>query len=451
MAMKKTIKYCEACEETYSERFNFCRMCGVPLKAVEVDIPKEEQNFAASATANRESTSLASLSGEEQSFSIYSISQDSRHKSVESYSPTPSNGTASRISVATTTPVNVKSFISKAEPLGLMSDIVIKTNDAQATSEEPIEDNSINYYDEKDLYHVTFVEEKDTKTRNLLLLGAFILVTTAWTGGILWSLFEKSFDLGDFGNYELASAIILEDSPMDIETEAPEELKKDKGGGGGGGGREEPDPISKGRLAPQTREQPLITPTKTIPQMDTELKMQAFTQGPERPTKVTEEPYGDPLSQSLKLSDGPGRGGGQGSGRGTGQGSGEGTGAGTGRGSGMGGGLGTGIGNEIGGGTDNDEAPTVKKGPSKKLNIIFKPRPNYTDEARKAGIQGVVRLRVTFLANGTIGNITPLNNLGYGLTEQAILAARQLKFEPEMRDGVPVTVTRVVEYSFTLY
>jgi TonB family protein len=438
-AVRKTIKYCEACEETYTERFNFCRMCGTPLKAIEIDIHKEES------AKSRESASLElSL---KQNLAASSSHSNTQHEQVEIFSAGFSNGTSS---ISSTTPMNIKNFISKAEPLGLMSDIVIKENRTEETTSSD-ENNSVSYYDEKELYHLTFVEDKNTKNRNLLLLVAFILVTTAWTGGVLWSLFDKSFDLGDFGNYELASAVILEDSPMDIETEAPEEMKKDKGGGGGGGGREEPDPVSKGRLAPQTREQPLITPTKTIPQMDTELKMQAFTQGPERPTKVTEEPYGDPLSKSLKLSDGPGIGGGQGSGRGTGQGSGEGTGAGSGRGSGMGSGLGTGIGDGTGGGSNNDEAPAVKKGPSKKLEVLFKPRPNYTDEARKAGIQGVVRLRVTFLADGTIGSIVPLNNLGYGLTEQAIIAAKQIRFNPELRDGRPVTVTRVVEYNFTIY
>ncbi|GIU82705.1 MAG: energy transducer TonB [Acidobacteria bacterium] len=446
--MKKIIKYCEACEETYAEKFNFCRMCGERLKAVEIDMPGKERELSMSSEAKREFIPLESLDEKREVF-MHSDFQEPSHKLTEASSSLSSNRVAG-VSATVTTPTNVKSFISRAEPLGLMSDIVIRKSSAEKTS-EPIEEDFMSYYDEKELYHVTFVEDKDTRTRNLLLLGAFILVTAAWTGGVLWSLFEKSLDLGDFGNYELASAVILEDSPMDVETEAPEELKKDKGGGGGGGGREEPDPVSKGRLAPQTREQPLITPTKTIPQMDTELKMQAFTQGPERPTKVTEEPYGDPLSKSLKLSDGPGIGGGQGSGRGTGQGSGEGTGAGSGRGSGMGSGIGTGIGSGIGDGGDSEEAPTVKKGPSKRLNILYKPRPNYTDEARKAGVQGVVRLKVTFLANGTIGSITPLNNLGYGLTEQAIIAARQIRFEPELKDGVPVTVVRTVEYTFTIY
>jgi hypothetical protein len=60
-------------------------------------------------------------------------------------------------------------------------------------------------------------------------------------------------------------------------------------------------------------------------------------------------------------------------------------------------------------------------------------------------------LRVTFLASGQIGGIASVNGQPYGLTEQAIAAARQLKFEPAKRNGVPQTVIKQVQYSFTLY
>ncbi|MER3430211.1 MAG: hypothetical protein C4324_04050, partial [Blastocatellia bacterium] len=70
---------------------------------------------------------------------------------------------------------------------------------------------------------------------------------------------------------------------------------------------------------------------------------------------------------------------------------------------------------------------------------------------RTNNIQGSVTLRVTFLANGTIGPISVIKGLPYGLTEQAIAAAREIKFEPEMVNGVPRTTTRPVTYNFTIY
>lgn len=120
--------------------------------------------------------------------------------------------------------------------------------------------------------------------------------------------------------------------------------------------------------------------------------------------------------------------GGQGSGRGTGQGSSSGTGTGSGGGYGSGSGIG-----------------------DKELRIISKPRGTYTDAARQNNIQGVVVLRITFLASGQIGSISVVKGLPHGLTEQAIAAARLISFEPKKIDGVPQTVTRTMEYPFTIY
>lgn len=85
------------------------------------------------------------------------------------------------------------------------------------------------------------------------------------------------------------------------------------------------------------------------------------------------------------------------------------------------------------------------------MKIVSKPRANYTDAARQNQVQGTVTLRVTFLPSGQIGSISPVNGLPYGLTEQAIAAARSIKFEPQMVNGSPVTVTKQVQYSFTIY
>jgi TonB family protein len=60
-------------------------------------------------------------------------------------------------------------------------------------------------------------------------------------------------------------------------------------------------------------------------------------------------------------------------------------------------------------------------------------------------------LRVVFLSTGEIGSIAPVTALPDGLTEQAIAAARQIKFTPAMRNGTPITVTKLVEYSFSIY
>ena len=76
----------------------------------------------------------------------------------------------------------------------------------------------------------------------------------------------------------------------------------------------------------------------------------------------------------------------------------------------------------------------TENSPSSALNIIVKPKPKYTDLARKSNTVGNVRMRVTFLQNGAIGAVTPLNDLENGLTEQAI-EARLGKWHFCRKDG----------------
>lgn len=88
---------------------------------------------------------------------------------------------------------------------------------------------------------------------------------------------------------------------------------------------------------------------------------------------------------------------------------------------------------------------------SERARIASQPKPPYTEEARKNQITGVVVLRVILKFDGTIGNISVASGLPYGLTEQAIAAARNIKFTPAKKDGVPVSVAAQVEYVFNLY
>lgn len=85
------------------------------------------------------------------------------------------------------------------------------------------------------------------------------------------------------------------------------------------------------------------------------------------------------------------------------------------------------------------------------LQITFKERSKYSDFARFYKISGVVRLRITFQANGRIGNIIPILKLPFGLTEKAIEAARGIKFQPATLNGTPIDVTRFVEYNYTVF
>ncbi len=94
-------------------------------------------------------------------------------------------------------------------------------------------------------------------------------------------------------------------------------------------------------------------------------------------------------------------------------------------------------------------APMVdEEKPDEPLKILSFSQAKYTDAAKQNDIEGTVLLRVTFLADGTIGRVSVLSGLGYGLTEQAIAAAHRIKFIPAKKNGVPVTLTKKIEYSF---
>jgi TonB family protein len=82
--------------------------------------------------------------------------------------------------------------------------------------------------------------------------------------------------------------------------------------------------------------------------------------------------------------------------------------------------------------------------------ILFKPKPAYTEEGREQGIDGEVRLEVLFSAAGQVHVIRVLQGLGYGLDEQAVKAAEQIRFKPASHAGKPVDSTAVVHIIFQL-
>ncbi|MGQ0542481.1 MAG: TonB family protein [Blastocatellia bacterium] len=93
-----------------------------------------------------------------------------------------------------------------------------------------------------------------------------------------------------------------------------------------------------------------------------------------------------------------------------------------------------------------DPDPTITP-----LKIISKQKPSYTDQARQAGIMGTIRVAVLFGASGRVEYVLVLSRLGYGLDQQAVAAARKISFEPQRKDGIPVSVVRLIEFGFAIY
>lgn len=84
------------------------------------------------------------------------------------------------------------------------------------------------------------------------------------------------------------------------------------------------------------------------------------------------------------------------------------------------------------------------------VNILDKPRPEYTSEGRSLRIEGDIVLDVVFLTNGTIQVNRVVSGLGHGLDESASRAAQQIKFKPAKRDGQPVDFPARVRIEFRL-
>ncbi|MGA8493318.1 MAG: energy transducer TonB [Terriglobales bacterium] len=84
------------------------------------------------------------------------------------------------------------------------------------------------------------------------------------------------------------------------------------------------------------------------------------------------------------------------------------------------------------------------------VEITFKPKPDYTDEGRKQKINGEVRLEVLFRADGRVRVVRVLQGLGYGLDEQAVKAAEQIKFKPALHAGQPIDSMAQVHIIFEL-
>ncbi len=82
--------------------------------------------------------------------------------------------------------------------------------------------------------------------------------------------------------------------------------------------------------------------------------------------------------------------------------------------------------------------------------MLWKVEPEYTDEARKARISGMVAIVADIGVDGRAHNLRVTSSLGLGLDEKALEAVQRWKFRPGYRDGVPVVTPALIQVMFHL-
>jgi TonB family protein len=215
---------------------------------------------------------------------------------------------------------------------------------------------------------------------------------------------------------------------------------KGPGGGGGGGGNQMKEPPRK--LETKGPDKLAVTVQKPAPQAPPK-EIKPVEEPPKLAMNIPVKPVDSGLTSipgavnapsAPTLSQGPGTGGGAGTGRGTGSGPGDGSGLGPGSGGGTGGGV-----YQVGNGVLSPQ-------------VLYEAKPQYTPEAMRAKIQGVVLVSAVVMPDGTAGDIRVQRSLDavFGLDQEAVKAVRLWRFKPGTRFGQPVPVLVTIEVSFNL-
>jgi TonB family protein len=109
----------------------------------------------------------------------------------------------------------------------------------------------------------------------------------------------------------------------------------------------------------------------------------------------------------------------------------------------------SGFGNQVVGDAPRKKAASAESATTP-VDILGKPRPEYTAEGRSLKLEGDVAIDLVFRADGTVQVNRVISGLGHGLDEAAVRAAEQIKFKPAKRDGQPVDFPARVRIEFRL-
>jgi periplasmic protein TonB len=189
-----------------------------------------------------------------------------------------------------------------------------------------------------------------------------------------------------------------------------------------GGGQATPEPASKGQLPNKPTRRLFLPPTVAVNDHPKLIMAVGLINAPDLDLAL--DTIGDPFGLLDGLNGGPG----------------------------THGGIGTGPGGNIGDGPGGKYS--VGTVPKEKLTrtpeLISKVEPQYSEAARRAHMQGAVRLRIEVGLDGRPVNIQVVQTLGMGLDEAAIEAVKHWRFRPALIGDRPVVAPALVEVAFHL-
>ncbi|HTX13664.1 MAG TPA: energy transducer TonB [Candidatus Baltobacteraceae bacterium] len=197
---------------------------------------------------------------------------------------------------------------------------------------------------------------------------------------------------------------------------------------GGGGGQHDLTPATKGQ-APKFSDVQFSRPM-VHPPAHPEIAIAPTILGNPQivPPNNNMNNWGDPLSKTTGGDS-------MGQGRGNGIGNGNGNGMGPGEQYGIGGGL-----------------PSAGTGGYGYPVCLYCPHAEYSDEAMKVKVQGVVELIAVVTADGRVTDVHVAKGLGFGLDEKALEAVRSWRLTPARGpDGRPAAVRAPIEVVFQLF
>jgi len=224
---------------------------------------------------------------------------------------------------------------------------------------------------------------------------------------------------------------VIEDSPRIRRLSKLQDLPLVfSGSNGGGGGDFDKVAASRGNPPRALLDEQVVPPTVILPKEPPKLALEETVMVAPQVNLPQGGQIGDPMSQFTRvLSNGPGGPGGIGNGCCD--------------------GVGDSIGPYLGSGPPGI-FPAGRNGVTVP-QVIYNPEPSFSDEARKAKVQGVVLLLLVVGKDGRPYDIRVGQSLGMGLDEKAIEAVGRWRFKPATLNGLPVATQIAVEVDFHLY